>query len=587
MSPIVLRLAFAGIRHRLLASALTITLSAAVAATVVVALEVGATGREPWQRTFEAAHGAHVLASVRTEADARAIAAQPGVAEAAEPIPSSLARLRTVGGPGNDVAVIVAGLNALPSVNMPVVTDGIAAGEQGVVLERSFAQALGLRPGMTVGLSNDGTSTELEVVGIAILPSQPRYPRSNPGLVWAHRAVLEQLVPDRSTWEWTQAVRLEDPGRAGVFVTTVARSFPPGQAFFSTDHEQEELALVDSQPISLLATAYALMLLVVVLAVAAILVGARARQQAREIGLLKAVGLTPRQVGGVFAIESAALGLVGVLLGFGVGVVVSPLIARTLSSTLLGTPTAAPNPWHALVAACPVLLVLVVGTWISTRRRTRLGVTNAIQSATATPGSPTLVVRLIGLIGAAPPVDLGLRSIAAVRSRAVMLLAALTVTGAAVVFALSMQASLDARPAGVPSDVPDSLPILVYTLDAVLLLIASMSLIAIALLSVRERMVEFGVLKTLGFTPGQVNISLTSSHALLALFAGVLAIPIGIALYGAAFALAGGSSSDRTIASPTWLAFAALGLVVMAALSVSLPAWVATRIRVAETLRYE
>ena len=587
MTRIVLRLAFAGIRHRLLASALTILLSAAVAATVVVALEVGATGREPWQRTFEAAHGADVLADVRTEADARAIAAQPGVAEAAEPIPSGLVQMRTAGGPGDDVAAILSGVDTLPSVNVPVVTDGEPPGGRGVVLERSFAQALGLRPGVTVALSNQGGSTELEVVGTAILPSQPRYPRSNPGLAWADRAVLEQLVPDRTAWAWTQAIRLDEPNRADAFVAAVSPTFAPGQASFSTGQEQEELALLDSQPISLLATAYSLMLLVVVLAVAAILVGARVRQQGREIGLLKAVGLTPRQVGRVFATESAALGLIGVLLGFGIGALVSPLIARTVSSTLLGTPTAAPNPWHALVAACPVLLVLVAGTWISTRRRTRLGVINAIQSASASPASRTLVVRLIGLLGATPPIDLGLRSIAAVRGRAAMLLAALTVTGAAVVFALSMQASLDARPAGVPSDVPDSLPILVYTLDAVLLVIASMSLIAVALLSVRERMQEFGILKTLGFTPGQVNISITSSHALLALAAGVLAIPIGIGLYVAAFAVAGGSSADRVIAPPSWLALVALGLVVMAAVTVSLPARVATRIGVAEALRYE
>ena len=149
------------------------------------------------------------------------------------------------------------------------------------------------------------------------------------------------------------------------------------------------------------------------------------------------------------------------------------------------------------------------------------------------------------------------------------------------------QANLDARPAGVPSDVPEGLPVLVYTLDAVLILIASMSLNAIALLSVRERMKEFGVLKTVGFTPGQVNVSLTSSHAVLALVAGVLAIPVGIGIYIAAFAAAGGSSADRVIAAASWLALVALGLVALAAVAVSLPARAATRVGVAETLRYE
>ena len=65
MTVTLVKLAFAGIRSRLLASALTILLSSAAAATIVLALEVGATARDPWQRTFDAANGAHVLANVR------------------------------------------------------------------------------------------------------------------------------------------------------------------------------------------------------------------------------------------------------------------------------------------------------------------------------------------------------------------------------------------------------------------------------------------------------------------------------------------------------------------------------------------
>ena len=61
----LMRLAFAGIRTRLLASALTIAIAAAAVATIVLALEVRSSGIEPWQRTFDEANGAHVLAFVR------------------------------------------------------------------------------------------------------------------------------------------------------------------------------------------------------------------------------------------------------------------------------------------------------------------------------------------------------------------------------------------------------------------------------------------------------------------------------------------------------------------------------------------
>ena len=42
---------------------------------------------------------------------------------------------------------------------------------------------------------------------------------------------------------------------------------------------------------------------------------------------------------------------------------------------------------------------------------------------------------------------------------------------------------------------------LVYTLDAVLLVITATTLVAVALLSVRERIRDYGVLKAIGLTP--------------------------------------------------------------------------------------
>ena len=80
MTALVFKLAFLGIRSRLLAGALTIAIAGAAVATIVVALEVRSSGLDPWQRTFSAANGAHVLAFVPSRADASAIARLPGVA---------------------------------------------------------------------------------------------------------------------------------------------------------------------------------------------------------------------------------------------------------------------------------------------------------------------------------------------------------------------------------------------------------------------------------------------------------------------------------------------------------------------------
>ena len=300
------------------------------------------------------------------------------------------------------------------------------------------------------------------------------------------------------------------------------RQLGPGNAIVTTKDQQRADALLDTQPIVLFVTAYSLVLLAVAFAVSVILVGARAREQSREIGLLRAIGLTPPQVGRVFAIESGVLGLLGVGIGFPVGALLAPVLAGSFADTMVASPTTSADPWHAGVAAVPVVLVLVLGTWLATRRQSRRPVINALNAGSAAQGRRSRIARRAARFAISPSLDLGLRNLLAVPSRATMLGLSLVVTGAAVVFALSVKASLDAARGSGPSDVPDGLPLLVYSLDVVLVLIAALGLIAVTLLAVREQMREFGILKTLGFTPGQITLSLTGSNTLLALVAGVI-----------------------------------------------------------------
>jgi putative ABC transport system permease protein len=124
--------------------------------------------------------------------------------------------------------------------------------------------------------------------------------------------------------------------------------------------------------------------------VVGILVGARASAQHREIGLLKAAGFTPRQVGAVFALESAALGFIAAALGFTLGVLLAPRLAAPSAETLLGSPTIAANPWHILVASCLVIPVLLAGTLTSTRRSTRYTVLEAIRAGRSSPPNSRL-----------------------------------------------------------------------------------------------------------------------------------------------------------------------------------------------------
>ena len=120
-----------------------------------------------------------------------------------------------------------------------------------------------------------------------------------------------------------------------------------------------------------------------------------------------------------------------------------------------------------------------------------------------------------------------------------------------------------------------------------MLLITATTLVAVTLLSVRERIRDYGVLKAIGLTPTQITSSLVSTNAALAVVASILAIPLGIGLYLALVMAASGTTEDAVLA-PWWsLALIPIGAVLVVVAATSLPARLATRIRTADALRYE
>jgi ABC-type lipoprotein release transport system permease subunit len=588
MTVLLVKLAFAGIRSRLLASALTIAIAAAAVATIVLSLEVRSSGVDPWQRTFAEANGAHVLAFVPSQADAAAIGGLPGVTERGAPVPLVWA---TVGPRGSTDQVQLAGLTGSTTVNRPVLTAGSQLRGDGIVLERSLANALGIEVGATLELTSRRGQVEIPVLGTAVVPSQPRYPRRRPGLAWVTPATLERIEPDRARWSWSEAVRLADPSRAAAFAERAAAGLPAaasrsGPLYFEPWQAQRDNALGDAQGTQVIVTIFTILLLIVAFIVVGILVGARASEEHRQIGLLKAAGFTPRQVGIVFALESAALGLVAAALGFALGAILAPRLAAPSSETLVGSPTIAANPWHILVAGCVVLPVLLAGALTSTRRSTRFTVLEAIRAGSPSPPNSRLAR---AAVRSAMPltIGLGLKDLLARGRRALLLAAAVALTGAMVVVVLSLDATLDAQAASKTSDFPDELLILIYTLDTVLLLITATTLVAVALLSVRERIRDYGVLKAIGLTPRQITSTVVSANAALAMVASLLAVPLGIWLYLALYRIAGDTTEDAVIA-PWWsLALVPIGTVLVVVAATSLPARLATRIRTADALRYD
>jgi hypothetical protein len=239
------------------------------------------------------------------------------------------------------------------------------------------------------------------------------------------------------------------------------------------------------------------------------------------------------------------LGAAAAILGFALGALLAPRLAAPSAQTLIGSPTTAANPWHILVACAVVLPVLFAGAVASTSRSVRLTTAEAISAGAVSPPGSRIARGIWYLLPLTA--GLGLNDLLARGCRASLLAAAIALTGAMAVTALSLDATLNTQRASEASDFPDELLLLVYTLDVVLLVITATTLIAVALLSVRERIRDFGVLETIGFTPGQIVSTVIGSHAALAAVASLCAVPLGVEFLGL-YTIASGSSDGAVIA---------------------------------------
>ena len=103
-------------------------------------------------------------------------------------------------------------------------------------------------------------------------------------------------------------------------------------------------------------------------------------EKQRTLGLLRAVGMTSRQVTLVVVLESLILGIAGSLIGL-FGGITTALFIQLSSQPLLGHPIEAkfrPEVIAANLAAAVV--VAVVAAWLPARRAARLDLLQAISA---------------------------------------------------------------------------------------------------------------------------------------------------------------------------------------------------------------
>jgi putative ABC transport system permease protein len=588
------RLALRDLRRRRTEAALLLLAIMAATTTLTLGLVLRDAASDPYQSTREATNGPDVVASVMQAAglsDLEELADAPGVIDHSGPYPVTPAELQASGRTSSVQAV---GRDAGPvSVDQPELIHGSWVSDGGVVVEAAFASAFGLGVGDPVTL--DGRS--FEVVGVAVTAAMPPYPEAscfvpcmvgafpdgeaeaglreglllNPGLVWLTQADVRSLTTDEDSLSYVMNLKLADPGAAQAFVDAdppESLDAPGLESWEGIRDEATELAR-DAQ-IVLVAGAWLLGLLAV--ASVSVLVGGRMADQTRRVGLLKAVGGTPRLVAAVLLAEYVLVAIVAAGVGVVVGSLTAPLLAAS-SAGLVGSAGTPPITGSTVGAVTAVALgVAAVATFVPAVRAARTSTVNALADSARPPRRTGWLIAVSARLPV--PLLLALR-VAARRPRRVVLgvvSIAVTVSGVVVALAINVELATQ-RSSGLYDDAQaEVLSQVVLIVMVIMLSLAAVNAIFITWATVLDNRHASALARALGATPRDVSSALAAAQVLPALAGAVLGVfPGSFALF-AVINAANDNGNEATL-PPFWQVFAVVaGTVLVIAALTAIPA---------------
>ena len=600
------RLAVRDLRRRPAQAALLLIAIMAATTTLTLALALHGVTSQPYQRTRAATAGPDLVAEYGASAPGRPGAPRPpdarplihgaGVTGHSGPFLAADVMLRAH---GSAMAVMAEGRSqGRASVDQPLVTAGTWVRPGGVVLERTLAAALGVRPGDTVTLGG----RRFTVAGTAVTAAVPPFPNmcyvpctmdmgawaggppfAGPGLAWVTPASARALVP-RGSWTYVLNLRLADPARAEALAGAYDQNQSPAAPVvvaWPDIRNADGLLVADEQNV-LEPGSWVLGLLAV--ATVAVLTGGRMTEQTRRVGRLKAAGGTPGLVAAVLLAENLILALVAAAAGLAAGWLAAPLLTSP-GAGLVGAP-GAPSLTLSTVGlvAGLALAVALLATLAPAVRAARTSTVAALADAARPPRRRRALIAVTRWLPV--PLLIGVRLAGRRPRRLVLSMVSTTVTAAGIVAVLAFHSTIDQRLAGVSSRLAD--PVVIR--DSQVLSVLTVALVALSALNaiittwatVQDTRHSAALTRALGATPRQVSVGLSAAQLIPAVPGALLGIPAGLLLFKAA------NGSGQLVTPPAWwLAAAAAAIVAAVLVLTAIPARAGARAPAAGVLQAE
>ncbi|GAA1689970.1 hypothetical protein GCM10009830_41980 [Glycomyces endophyticus] len=351
-------------------------------ATVVAALALLAASSEPFDRVFAEQRGAHLTAefdaALATDAAVGATAGLDGVAAAAGPFGQLATVLELPGDEVFQLPVAVAGRDdpAGPVDRLDLIEGRWAAAEGEIVLSGAFTDQGSSTSPFPIGTeltTSDGTA--LTVVGFA-----SSFGRSADA--WVTEAQMDAMGPTATQMLYRLDAHAADAD-IDAALAAITAAVPDG----ALTGAQSYLALKEDVSAELgiflvLLTVFGILGLAVSVLIVANVVGGAVVSGLRHIGILKALGFTPRQVVAVYLAMVSLPAAAGAVLGTALGhLLAAGVMAETFRDAGLGTP--AVSPWADAAALLGMPLLVVLAALGPALRAHRLSAAAAISAGSA------------------------------------------------------------------------------------------------------------------------------------------------------------------------------------------------------------
>ncbi|MET7751133.1 FtsX-like permease family protein [Micromonospora sp. NPDC005367] len=577
---LVCRLLVRDLRRRRTESVLLLVAISAAAGTLALGLTLNEIADRPYQRTRIATAGPDVIATPRATGQAALdelapMATAAGVTDHSGPFP--IAYLTMTAGGKSAHAVVEGRDTASVSVDRPAVTDGTWVRPGGVVVERFFADALGIRTGDTVDI--DGHP--LRVTGTAVTAARATYPYAGwhysgsilverGGLVWVDHSDITTLAGEQPL-SYTLNLKLADPAASTTY--TVSEQLTTWQRISNLNG----LLYSDARTVLLVGS---WLLTGLALAGVAGIVAGRIIGQRRRVGLLKAVGAGPAMIAAVHLAEYLVIGFVAAAAGLAAGWFAAPVLIRP-SAGLIGSVNTQPPALRIVVAVTALALTIAVAAALApVVRAATTSTVHALADAATPPRRRRWRIWLSRQLPTALLIGVRINARRPRRARLVMVNTLITTaTLVAILMENTQVVHFDLGYTQLADPRWERSEQAMLLLTVVLCILALINAVVSTWTAVLDARQPLAVARTLGATPGQAGVGLAAAQLLPAVPGVAVGIPTGIGLVASL-------SIDEVPYPPvSWLLAVALTVLLAVAVLTAVPALAATRRSVADALR--